>query len=573
MQYSEFVYIDTAVDGVNHRNNVIDITKFKAPIGQTDCYRTVFRFNENYLKHFQTQNTVRGFRGTCYADWLPIDIDSEDLNNAYKKTKESIEILKLNYDIDIKHIFFSGAKGFHILLPSQIFGFKPNEKLPVIFKNIATDMLSEYCDLAIYDINRLFRLTNTINSKSGLYKIPLTITQFNRGLDAILGLAKQPQKSEAPPFYDFVLNPQLSELYHKYLNAKSSINSSQTILGAVPEGQRNVTATRLTGILRAKDIDQSFAWQILQGWNKGNISPLDEKELCIIFESVYRYKNKQEELEKDIYPVWAVYDEYREFAQSDKKVNLGIPEIDKKIRGIRPGQVLTIMGFTGNLKSATLQNFMIHYLRYSKEPVLMFEMEMSRLDIFERAIQISMNIEGSLIEQIFRKGEDKDCQAIIDTLRMEQKDFYIVDIPALDFDLMVKYVRILEEKFIKKKLGLIGIDFLQLMVGSGESYVQKVDAIAKGMKEFAKRTNIPVIAISQVTNIADKETPIKLMDARDSKTISQMSDYVIGIWEEEEKQVLAILKNRKGGLGKVYRTVDTKSLTFKEIDKTHKDLF
>ena len=90
------------------------------------------------------------------------------------------------------------------------------------------------------------------------------------------------------------------------------------------------------------------------------------------------------------------------------------------------------------------------------------------------------------------------------------------------------------------------------------------------MKEFAKKINVPVIAISQVTNVIDEETPIKLMDARDSKTISQMSDYVIGIWQEDNNQVLAILKNRKGGLGKVYRKVDTKSLTFENLDKTHK---
>ena len=105
-----------------------------------------------------------------------------------------------------------------------------------------------------------------------------------------------------------------------------------------------------------------------------------------------------------------------------------------KIRGIRPGMVLTIIGFTGNFKTAVLQNILRHYHNYSKEPVLMFEMEMPRLDIFERALQIEMQIEGNEVEKLFKNNEHRDISEVIKNIQNKLKNYYIVDQPGLNFD-------------------------------------------------------------------------------------------------------------------------------------------
>jgi len=238
--------------------------------------------------------------------------------------------------------------------------------------------------------------------------------------------------------------------------------------------------------------------------------------------------------------------------------------IDTRIRGLRPGQVLTIMGFTGNFKSSLLQWIMRHYYKYSKEPVLIFEMEMSNLDMFERAMQMATKRSGKEIENIYKSNGD--ASALFKALKEDQEKFLIVDRPALSFEDMKEYL-ILAEKMLKEKIGLIGIDFLQLMRSMGQTNVQKMDTVAKGLKTFAKDMNVPIIAISQVTGVEDEYEKISLMDSRDSKTIAQMSDYAIGIRMkkgEDDVQILDLLKNRKGNKGSCELRINRDSLKFSD---------
>ena len=142
MKYPQYIYVDTAIGSVANRNNVVDATSFKSPQDK-EAYRTYFRFREDYLKHFKLNKSVARFKGKGYADFLPIDIDSENLEEAYSRARELIEYLFAKFEFDAKHLFFSGSKGFHIFLPSSAFGyFEPSENLGVIFKNIAKDIFN-----------------------------------------------------------------------------------------------------------------------------------------------------------------------------------------------------------------------------------------------------------------------------------------------------------------------------------------------------------------------------------------------------------------------------------------------
>ena len=578
MDYPEYHYIDYAFGGAQNRNHVIDINRLPAHEGKTDCYRTIFRFGEDYLSHYQNNNkSVKFYNGKCYFDWMPIDIDNKDLGEAHRMTSEIIDILAADFDIEVRYLFFSGAKGFHILLPSRMFGnVKPSMNLPKILKGVAADLMPEYYDSTIYDINRLFRLNNTINSKSGLYKISLSMEEFNSGIDRILELAKGKRPIQCPGLYDVVVNKQLAELFRKYSDKLGGENKSngdakkihdfggkidwEKIRHGVSEGERDTYAAKYAGILRANNVSKEVAFNLLCGWNNGNNPPMEEEQVEKVVNSIYRYENNASELSKDIVPIWSVYDQYKEFVRSKKKVNIGIPEIDSKIRGIRPGQVLTMMGYTGNFKSATLQWILRHYTIYSGEPVLLFELEMTRLDLFERALQMEIGIPGAEIEKQFK---EYDPVEVVDIVKGKLPNYYIVDIPYLSFEKIEQYTLAAEQEVYKRKTGLIGIDFIQLMAGGGRTNVDRVDHLAKQMKTFAKKLDVPVIVLSQVTGISDPTTPISLNDSRDSKTIEHMSDFVIGIWSGgEDKQILGLLKNRKGALYQVSRKVDKKTLKF-----------
>jgi len=571
MNHPNYKYIDVALGNVSKRNDVRDITTFNNYTGQTDCYRTVFRFDKDYLEHFEKNNTVAGFKGKCYADFLPIDIDSENLIDAYKKAKYCIYVLKVDYDYEVQYLFFSGKKGFHILLPSECFGiFEPSEKLPGIFKNIMQDIYGK-CDLAIYEINRLFRLTNTKHSGSGLFKIPLIISDFDQGIEYITELAKEIRQSKFYPFSENVKNIQFYELYQKYkFNGTVREIRDNTIyqdFKGVGEGHRDSTATKICGILKSKNMESELVLQILKGWNLQNDPPLSDTDLLKILHSVYRY-NDTSELSKHIIPAWALYDEYKEFVLSDKKINIGIPEIDTSIRGIRPQQVMTIMGFTGNFKSALLQDILRHFHNYSKQPVLLFQLEMSRLDLYERAVQMEMGLSGNQVEEMFKQNDNFDKQDVISIMQKSLEHFYFVDRSGLSFKDIEKYIQVAEQEVYKRKTGLVGIDFVQLMSGLGQTEVQIMSDVAKNAKQFAKNLDVPVILLSQTTGVDDAETAIRLMDSRYSKTLPIMGDYVIGIWIEKENektyQVMELLKNRKGRLTKIKREIFPDKLQFGE---------
>jgi len=594
MIYPNYKYIDTAIEGLQNRNQIIDVTTLRNFTGKPECYRSIFRFDERYVAYHKEHGSISGYKGKCIADWLPIDIDDDNIGVAYRKTELIIHLLRYDYDFGVKHLFFSGSKGFHILLPIVLFGnVQPSEKLPAVFKEIVESILADenidgkpIFDAHIYQINALLRLTNTVNKKSGLHKIPLTMQQFSQGIDSIKKLAATPQKVLLPLMTDFMVNGQLKEIFDKFNKNGVMVNSSGNgenkkkasleadgLLGKFKEGvsagERNVIAAKLAGLLRSKGLDRNFALQILESWNQKNKPPLEKKELMSILRSIFRYGKEEEEeeqeIERSIVPIWSIYDDYREFSKSEKKVTLGLPDIDRKIRGIRPGQVLTIMAYTGTYKSAMLQNFLRYYHNYSNEPVLMFELEMNRLDLFERSIQLEAEISGDVVEKCFIE-DDEESNKLVELLKKRQQHFYIVDTPGLSYEDMVKYVMIGEEKVYKQKTGLVGVDFIQLLDGDGYNEIQRMNDAAEKAKYFAKRCNVPVIQLSQITGVSSNEAPVHLMDARNSKSIAHMSDYVIGLWVKKPYLVISLLKNRKGGLCTVHVKMNPKSLRYDVID-------
>src|SRR5690606_14230057 len=175
MIHPTFRFVDTAFKGVNNRNNIKDIHNVKDFIGLSDCYATYFRYNNEMIFHFREKNTVGGYQGQAYADWLPIDIDSENLQEAQDSLNKFVQNLK-GYEINpsICRFYSSGSKGFHIMIPSRLFGACPSPDIIKRFRSVALSLAKGIkIDTSIYDKTRIFRLPNTINSRSNLFKIEL----------------------------------------------------------------------------------------------------------------------------------------------------------------------------------------------------------------------------------------------------------------------------------------------------------------------------------------------------------------------------------------------------------------
>ena len=113
------------------------------------------------------------------------------------------------------------------------------------------------------------------------------------------------------------------------------------------------------------------------------------------------------------------------------------------------------------------------------------------------------------------------------------------------------------------KVGVVGIDYLQLMNADGKEY-EAVSKLARGIKDIAKEINLPIIVLCQVSRKGgDGEVEISLDMGRGSGAIEEGADFVLGLWqserngdvigEDEPKSeydlICRILKNRKGKKG------------------------
>jgi len=294
MIYPEFKYVNVAVEGVHNRKGIYDIRKLGDPSGKTETYCTFFRYDDEMADHFKNTGSIKGFQGKAYSDWLPIDIDSENLEEAQDYLSVLINNLQ-SYDIDINccRFYFSGAKGFHVMIPSGIFKAEPQHDIHKRFRKVALELAKGInIDTAIYDKTRIFRLANTIHGKSGLYKIELyPFESMSLSIDEIKERAKEPvEKLDIETEYD--ISDELTELYQEDLNkpkengkttVKTKICMSKLMKG-VGEGERDNVGVRVASHLRQSGLTPKMMFVALDEWNQTNNPPLSDDELSRIFD-------------------------------------------------------------------------------------------------------------------------------------------------------------------------------------------------------------------------------------------------------------------------------------------------
>ncbi len=595
---NEFIYADYAIGNVNRRNNIQDIRSFKLNGVITDCYRSIFLFDESLKFYVEKTNSVTGYAGPHTTELLLFDFDSDDLEAVKNEVYNFVNHLFFNYDIpfDYIRIAFSGSKGFHISIPMTVFAdeIKPSEKFYQVYKNVAQELSEgfKFVDYSIYELKRLFRITNTIHSKTRLYKVPITLDELKLSIEDIKALATAPRMLGYTNPTEMIVVETLGEIYNKWLNYKpiskgigqgtlketSQADDLLSILReGVAEGNRHAALIRLTAAFLNKGLTYKWAYECLKSWNQKNTPPLPDERLESESFRVYEDGKKDSTglvntTEFKIYSISDGLEEYHKFTKEDqaKKVQIGYELIDKKIRGISPGETMCVIGKTSVGKSAFLQNIGFNYAKASKQPVLFFSMEMPMTSVIERSIQIECDMTGFEVEEMFRKDFDQ-ARRKANLLLSKIPNFYCVEKSGLDLGNIKEYIAFAEENIYKGKTGLILIDYLGLVREKGKDLYEQISKVARGIKELAKETKTPIIYLSQTTKAYSEYDELSLGSARDSGSVDEASDFILGLWKEkdelsEEKRkeiplICGIIKNRKGGLGKINLIMDKRNLT------------
>ena len=170
-----------------------------------EAYLSLFTFGEDFARHLAGTGSTRGYRGPCGLPYLAFDIDrAGDLDAALTDAKHLTAGLLETYrglDDDDLIVFFSGAKGFHVLLPLPA-GIEPSPDLPAVAKHFAGRWATHTratIDTGIYDASRCFRAPNSRHPKTGKHKRRITRREL-LGLTAarIVEMATDPLAFDLP---------------------------------------------------------------------------------------------------------------------------------------------------------------------------------------------------------------------------------------------------------------------------------------------------------------------------------------------------------------------------------------
>ena len=243
-------------------------------------------------------------------------------------------------------------------------------------------------------------------------------------------------------------------------------------------------------------------------------------------------------------------------------LSTGLSAVDSKINGLNKSDLLLLAARPGMGKTSLALNVALSAAKTSGKTVAIFSLEMSREQLVTRLIAS----EGLVENQRLTTGNlrESDWQRIAEAAsNLSRMDIRIDDNPLLTAADMNAKCRRLDN------LGLVVIDYLQLMQSSGsghnwsnESRTQAVSDISRMLKIMAKELQVPVLCLSQLSRANEKRDNKRpmLSDLRESGAIEQDADIVMFLYrddyynEDSEKHNIAeciVAKNRHGETGKV----------------------
>jgi len=235
-------------------------------------------------------------------------------------------------------------------------------------------------------------------------------------------------------------------------------------------------------------------------------------------------------------------DELRNKKEDISGVPSGFPTLDRVTYGWQPTDLIILAARPSVGKTAFALNLARNAALHPTKPTAVgfFSLEMSSSQLVQRILSAESDI---LLEKISRgKLEDYEMQQLYSkgVNRLSQANIFIDDTAALNiFEFRAKARRLVN----KHNVGLIIIDYLQLMSGSGDRNTnreQEISTISRSLKALAKELQIPIIALSQLSRAVEsrKESKVpQLSDLRESGAIEQDADMVMFIYRPEYYEI------------------------------------
>ena len=254
-----------------------------------------------------------------------------------------------------------------------------------------------------------------------------------------------------------------------------------------------------------------------------------------------------------------------EKASKTKETVTGVPtgfiDLDYKTSGFQPSDFILIAARPSMGKTAFVLNVVDHVAVKKGIPCMVFSLEMSKEQLVNRMLSMESNVDS----QKLRTGTltDSDWDAVVEGVGIIGGSKLIIDdTPGISISELRSKCRKMK---LEHGLGMVIIDYLQLMTGSGKSSdnrQQEISEISRSLKALAREMQAPVVALSQLSRACETRTDHRpmLSDLRESGAIEQDADVVMFLYRDDyynkdtehpnEAEVI-IAKQRNGPIGTV----------------------
>lgn len=252
---------------------------------------------------------------------------------------------------------------------------------------------------------------------------------------------------------------------------------------------------------------------------------------------------------------------------NQKEAITGVPtgfiDLDNKTAGLHGSELILVAARPAMGKTAFALNIAANAAIRAEVPVALFSLEMSKEQLVTRILSSETMIDSNKLRT--GKMEEEDLMKLSEGVGpLSEAEMYIDDTPGISVTEIRARCRKLK---LEKNIGLIVIDYLQLISGTGNkkngNREQEIAEISRSLKILAKELDVPVIALSQLSRSPDQRKddhrPM-LSDLRESGSIEQDADIVMFLYRDdyynpdsEKKNITEVIvaKQRSGSTGTV----------------------
>jgi hypothetical protein len=533
--------------GVSNRHNFQAIDKINDWMGtDSDTFMSLYDYDEYVVEFYAKNKSLSGYDGLIYMpDEFILDVDGDSVWEAAQKT--AALLIRLEELFVPYYVYFSG-RGFHVHISETAFKWRPSKNLHIRVKEELTKHgIFEYADPSVTDKSRLIRVPNTLNTKSGLWKVPFPQKALyeNSVLERTINKwCKKPREIdlehslECKEVFDVFDKEEVKEKQPiKVASTRDPVNTNciQKMMEGAPHGKRHMVALRVASYLRW-NFPENVVRLIMEDWrikvSNDAQSEFKPEEMEGIIEGCYTGHDGQGYRYGADDPVIKFYCNSRctlhrgakaenmmdsssmenelinFYAQDLKPINLGEPYGQNF--PVYPGETVIIQAPPASMKTMLLQN----WANYFKKQTYFVEMEMSPRQIWSRFVQIEMGWDEKQLSEHYKQmknGMDK---------RFEW----------LTVDYSAPYAQELEQRItsLPIKPEIVIVDHLGLFKSKQKDNNMKVEEASQAIMELAVRQNVIVFAVSEVSKSAFKEG-MDISSSRGSFRIAYNANKVISI--------------------------------------------